>query len=160
MSPIAALVMMLAGCASHDDSSTITGAIDVEKGGTRQSLLLDDQRQGREHFSEGRYGLAEQHFRKAVEAYPGDAAAWTGLAASYDQLGRFDLAARAYDRAMKLDGRSPALLNNLGYHYMLQGHHGRARQNFQAAAQLAPEDNRIRANLVVLDTGQLPNRQP
>jgi Flp pilus assembly protein TadD len=39
------------------------------------------------------YGLAEKHFRRAVETHPRDAEG-IGLAASYDRLRRFDLAAR------------------------------------------------------------------
>ncbi|TMJ35509.1 MAG: tetratricopeptide repeat protein, partial [Alphaproteobacteria bacterium] len=53
-------------------------------------------RMGKVHFRNGDYGLAEQKFRKAVEVTPKDAEAWLGLAASYDQLRRFDLADNAY----------------------------------------------------------------
>src|SRR5262249_18841631 len=52
----------------------------------------DYLRMGKVYFREGNYGLAEEKFRKAVEVTPKDAEAWLGLAASYDQLRRFDLA--------------------------------------------------------------------
>jgi hypothetical protein len=41
------------------------------------------------NFREGRFGLAEKSYRKAVELSPRDAEAWVGLAASYDRLRRF-----------------------------------------------------------------------
>src|SRR5215471_7660417 len=53
-------------------------------------------RMGIEHFNRGNYGIAERYFRDAVEKAPKDVTAWIGLAASYDRIGRFDLADRAY----------------------------------------------------------------
>jgi Flp pilus assembly protein TadD len=78
-------------------------------------------RLGIQRFYEGAFGLAQQYFQDAVERAPGDVTAWIGLAASYDRLGRFDLADRAYAAASKLEGETPRLLNNEGYSYMLRG---------------------------------------
>src|SRR5919109_5157456 len=72
---------------------------------------------GKEHFARKDYGLAEEQFRSAVEVNPKSIDAWVGLAASYDGLRRFDLAEKAYVQAIKLAGRTPEILNNLGYHY-------------------------------------------
>jgi hypothetical protein len=44
--------------------------------------------------------LAEQHYRRAVEATHQNGSAWIGPAASYDRLGRFDLADFAYRHAI------------------------------------------------------------
>ena len=57
----------------------------------------------------GNYGLAEQHYRRAVEATHQKGSAWIGLAASYDQLGRFDLADLAYRHAIRLEGENWAI---------------------------------------------------
>ena len=84
-------------------------------------LTKDDLGLGKMHFAKGHYGLAEMHFRRAVEAAPGQAEGWLGLAASYDQLKRWDLADRAYAQALKLTGPTPAVLNNRGYSYLLRG---------------------------------------
>lgn len=43
------------------------------------------------------------------------------LAASYDHLKRFDEADRAYKVMTGMVGHTPAVLNNLVYHYMLKG---------------------------------------
>src|SRR5689334_24869118 len=75
----------------------------------------DDLSVGKKYYRQGSYGLAERHFRKAVEMHPRDAEAWVGLAASYDQLKRFDLADRAYMQAVKLIGPTPDIMNNQGF---------------------------------------------
>ena len=66
------------------------------------------------------------HFRRAVESAKGDAEAWLGLAASYDQLKRFRLADRAYAHALRLTGPSAEFLNNRGYSYLMRGDLSRA----------------------------------
>lgn len=111
----------------------------------------DDLTLGKEHFRGQRYGLAELHFRRAVETAKGDAEAWIGLAASYDQLKRFKLADRAYAQALKIAGPTPELLNNRGYSYLLRGDLRRASDDLSAALAQAPEDERIRNNLKALD---------
>ena len=58
-----------------------------------------------EHFNRGHFGIAAKYFEDAVAKAPKDASAWVGLAASYDRIGRFDLADRAYKQAIKLEGR-------------------------------------------------------
>jgi Flp pilus assembly protein TadD len=111
----------------------------------------DDLTLGKEHFRESRYGLAELHFRRAVEGRKGDAEAWLGLAASYDQLKRFRLADRAYAQALKITGPTAEFLNNRGYSYLLRGDMRRASQDLSAALALDPENERIRNNVRTLD---------
>jgi Flp pilus assembly protein TadD len=111
----------------------------------------DDLTLGKEHFRESRYGLAELHFRRAVESRKGDAEAWLGLAASYDRLKRFRLADRAYAQALKISGPTAELLNNRGYSYLLRGDIRRASQDLSAALALDPENERIRNNVKTLE---------
>src|SRR5262245_65286490 len=87
------------------------------------------------YYSQGEFGLAEQAFRNAIELNKSDPEAWLGLAASYDRLRRFDQARRAYDVLIKLAGSTPVVLNNLGYHYILQGDYGRERTVLLEAQQ-------------------------
>jgi tetratricopeptide (TPR) repeat protein len=81
----------------------------------------DELSLGKKHFRANDFGLAEKHFRRAVESHPRDAEAWLGLAASYDRLRRFDLADRAYGQAVGILGPTVEILNNQGYSYMLRG---------------------------------------
>src|SRR5262249_43999701 len=52
----------------------------------------DDLNLGKKYFRAANFGLAERHFRRAVEQHPRDLEAWIGLAAAYDRLRRWDLA--------------------------------------------------------------------
>jgi Flp pilus assembly protein TadD len=110
----------------------------------------------REHFARQDYGLAEQWFREAVERSPGDADLWIGLAASYDQLGRFELADRAYASAAKLKGDDFRLLNNRGYSYLLRGDAKRAAGMFERALALDPTNEVVANNLALVgaETGR------
>jgi Flp pilus assembly protein TadD len=103
-----------------------------------------------EHFNQGHYGLAQRYFRDAAERAPRDVTAWVGLAASYDRLGRFDLADRAYRAAIRLAGETTQILNNEGYSYMLRGDLVRARAKFEAASRRDPDNPTIANNLRLL----------
>ena len=94
----------------------------------------DDLSLGKKQYRAKNFGLAENHFRHAVELHPNDAEAWLGLAASCDRLRRFDLADRAYAQAIKIVGPVPEILNNQGYSYMLRGDYKRARADPQIGA--------------------------
>lgn len=103
------------------------------------------------HYRDGQFGLAEKSFRKAVTEDRNNAEAWLGLAASYDRLGRFDHARRAYDAVTKLVGHTPTVLNNIGYHYILLGDHANARQTLMAAHRADPNNEYIRNNMNLVD---------
>lgn len=142
-------VTSLAGCGLHEDG-LVTGSLHDDSSSIHGKPPLDDEAAARKHFAAGHYGQAEAHYRRAVELRPDNGDAWIGLAASYDQLRRFDLAKRAYDRAMTIQGRSPLLLNNLGYHYYLQGEKAKAEHHWRSAAALEPSNDKIQANLQLL----------
>jgi Flp pilus assembly protein TadD len=55
------------------------------------------------------------------------------LLLSYDQLGRFDLADRAYAQAERIRGPSAQTYNNRGYSYLLRGDAAAARLMFDRA---------------------------
>jgi tetratricopeptide (TPR) repeat protein len=110
----------------------------------------DDLAIGKKYFRQGSHGLAERHFRKAVELHPRDAESWVGLAAAYDRLRRFDLADRAYAQAIKLIGDTPEIMNNQGFSYMLRSDYRRARAKLLAAKAKAPDNPHIAANLRML----------
>lgn len=156
---IAALsALALAGCetvkptAQLDDPVT-TGSIPTMQEPEDVKYYPSDEplKTGIQHFNRGHYGLAERHFRDAVQKAPKDVTAWVGLAASYDRLARFDLADRAYASAIQLAGESTEILNNLGYSYMLRGDFKAARKKFLKASARAPDNPRIANNLRLLD---------
>ena len=111
----------------------------------------DDLNLGKRHYRENSFGLAEQHFRRAVEMGPKSVEAWVGLAASYDKLKRFDLADRAYQQAIRLAGPTTEILNNQGYSYMLRGDRRRARIKLLEAQAKDPGNPYVQNNLDLLD---------
>lgn len=115
--------------------------------------LANPLKEGKSNFRRQNFGLAEQNFRKAVETDPRNAEAWLGLAASYDQLGRFDHADRAYEELIRITGPLPQILNNRGYSYYLRGDTKKARAVLNRAAQADPENTRIQGNLDLLNQG-------
>jgi Flp pilus assembly protein TadD len=118
----------------------------------------DDLAIGKRHFAETNYGLAEQHFRRAVEKSSGnrgsDAEAWLGLAASYDRLKRFDLADRAYKQAIAVWGPTAEILNNQGYSYLLRGDHRNARATLLKASRKDPGNPYILNNIAALEMSE------
>jgi len=111
----------------------------------------DDLALGKRHYRERQYGLAEQHFRRAVEKLPRDGEAWLGLAASYDRLRRYELADRAYHEALDIYGPRPEVLNNIGYSFMLRGDLRKAREKFLEAQAKDPGNPTIANNIALVE---------
>ena len=150
----AVCLLWLGGC---ETTSETTGSVAGMRDDTPSSTGLSgedpkgDLALGQRHYRENSFGLAEQHFRRAVEKGPKDVQAWVGLAASYDKLKRFDLADRAYAQAIRLVGPTPEILNNQGYSYLLRGDRRRARQTLLLAQAKDPGNPYIQNNLELLD---------
>jgi Flp pilus assembly protein TadD len=155
--PWLASAIALAGCITdkpipdtQEGVPPITTATIQENAEVQYYASDEPLRLGIEHFNRGHFGIAERYFRDAVEKAPRDASAWIGLAASYDRLGRFDLADRAYQSAVQLVGETTAILNNRGYSYMLRGNLVAARRDFLKAYDREPGNPIILNNLKLL----------
>ncbi len=147
---IAAVAAMLAvsGCQSAGVDPMETTAMPRPV-----SQAETDLKAGKAQFEDGNYGLAEKHFRKAVELRADSVPAWMGLAASYDQLGRFDFADRAYGELVKIAGRQPRIVNNMGYSQYLRGNKAQARKLYMEARKGMTDTAIVDANLKLLDKG-------
>jgi Flp pilus assembly protein TadD len=143
----AAMAAMLAvsGCQSSSIDTATTTALPPAG-----DVSAADLNAGKAQFNDGNYGLAETHFRKAVELNASNAEAWMGLAASYDQLGRFDFSDRAYDQLVKLAGRQPRIVNNMGYSQLLRGNKKQAKKLLLEARKGMPDTTVVDANLELL----------
>ena len=150
--------VLLAGCQTDQIppvSETIPATFTVQDPTDVQYYPSDEPlKLALEYFNRGSFGLAAQYFEDAVTKAPKDATAWIGLAASYDRLGRFDLADRAYGRALRLVGETTALLNNRGYSYMLRGKLVEARRNFLKAYEREPNNPTVINNLELLNSSE------
>jgi Flp pilus assembly protein TadD len=156
----AALAAGLAACqgtgmnlglgAQQGDATTVTFSTGGAVGAARPKGGDEELRLGKEQFRNANYGLAEKHFRAAVEQSQDSLEALIGLAASYDQLGRFDLADRAYAEALRLGGPTAAFLNNRGYSHYLRRDFKAARADFEAALKRDPGNAMARRNLALV----------
>ena len=108
-------------------------------------------REGKRQFTAGHYGLAIDAYAKSIEIDALNAEAWLGLAASYDQMGRFDKADFAYGKAQGLIGSTPSVLNNLGYSYLLRGNLDKSRATLAAAYQGDPGNPYVLNNIEILN---------
>jgi Flp pilus assembly protein TadD len=124
----------------------------------RQLKLVSE---AKESYRKGQYGVAEAKFRKATEdtafglsstSRVATLEAWYGLAASYDQLRRFDLADPVYAHIKDTYGESVPYLNNYGYSLRLRGDTAGARKEFEKAMRIAPTCQITRNNLAALES--------
>ena len=111
-------------------------------------------------FAEGHYGLAIDAYSKTVEGDPKNPEAWLGLAASYDQTGRYDQADRAYEKVQQLIGPTPSVLNNLGYSYLLRGNLDRAAETLAATPRGDPSTLSLLNNIDSLNAGLVELGKP
>lgn len=148
---IAAMGLPLAGCSSAGSSAFGSNKVEIAElaagAATTPEMAL---MKGRSHFRNNDFGHSAAYYKKAVEMAPNNTEGYFGLAASYDRLGRFDLADRAYAALAKLGGPSLQYHNNLGYSYMLRGDLKKAFDSFYRAKQIDPDNIVVANNLQLL----------
>lgn len=136
-----------------------TTVADVSSTAEIAALSSDELgRLGRRDLSAGFPGKAERYFRAAVEKNGEDPAAWLGLAAAYDNLARYDLADRAYEQVLRLQGETAGNLNNRGYSALLRGDTRRALALFKRAQALEPQNAVVANNILLLRSAERPTR--
>lgn len=143
------VLLLLSACAGELNPGITTASITAPPADERpqdEPVAL-----GKMHYARGEYGSAEKSFRQAVEANPGSAEAWLGLAASYDRLHRFDLAEKAYRQVLAKVGRTVPVLNNLAYHHMLRGDLAQARKLLDEAQRMEPGNPVVLGNIKLLE---------
>jgi len=113
---------------------------------------------GKKQFSDGLYGMALKNFRVALVQEPKSLDRLNAVAATYDKLGRFDLAERYYAQALGVDPNSVQTLNNIGYSFLMQEDYVSARYYLNQADKVARADDDysgvVGANLASLDIAE------
>jgi len=146
--------LLLAGCQSADigdlssfgdSASSVDDLSDVSYYATDELIKI-----GKVQFKEGNFGKSYALFKRAVEVFPKDPAAWLGYAASADQIGRFDNANRGYGKLATMIPHRPEYLNNIGYSYLLRGNLPQARRYFLKAYEIDPSNETTANNLELL----------
>lgn len=141
---LGASTMLLAACAEHlDDTRPVFGLGAL----TTRADVLRPMERGKAHFAAGQYGLALEAFKNALAEDPNSVRALNAIAATFDQVGRFDLSDRYYKRALRLAPDSADTLNNLGYSQLLRGNLPEAQELLARAMRINADDPVIQANL-------------
>jgi Flp pilus assembly protein TadD len=94
-----------------------------------------------------RLAAAEDYLRRAIAAWPSDAAFHNNLCEVYRQLGRLDEAAECCHKALALAPNSPQLHNNLAVVLKQHGEFDLALKSFQRAIELNPTAGHCYYNL-------------
>lgn len=115
-------------------------------------------REARGHFRNNDFGHSAALYKRAVELDPKNAQGYVGLSASYDRLGRFDLADRVYASLYGITGGTAQYYNNVGYSYMLRGNVNAALTNFRKARALDPDNIVVANNIQILQNAAAANR--
>lgn len=145
IAPLGAL--LITGCG---DIPQIRGVLELD--GEAMSLTgVPPYDLGKRELAKGRYGLAVSAFNTALAAEPASVAILNALAATYDRMGRFDLADRYYGRALDLAPDDPQTLNNAGYSRYLRGDLAQAVALLGRASRLDTASPVIAANLATAD---------
>ena len=104
---------------------------------------------GVELLKQGNVAEAVAHFRAALEAAPGYAAAQGNLAYAYEQSGRLGDAVAAYQTLLELEPKNAAAINNLATLLSRSGRHDDAMRTLEALVQADPGNETARRNLEV-----------
>lgn len=141
----------LSACSSAGLSSFGNNKLDVAEVSDIGSYTADRALvQAKAHFRNSDFGHSATFYKRAAELQPANAEAYVGLGASYDRLGRFDLADRVYASLFKLSGGTAQYYNNVGYSHMLRGDFREAMANFRKALAIDPENIVVANNIQLL----------
>jgi Tfp pilus assembly protein PilF len=105
--------------------------------------------QGRTLLDNGYLNEAIEELSSAASIDPGLAEARNLLGVAYERKNLPELARRAFEDALKLDGANAQILNNLGYLLYKNGDYRAAADRLKKAVKLAPGDPRILNNLAL-----------
>ena len=94
----------------------------------------------RAYRSTGRYAESIGHLRQILAKHPDPAEAYRQLAFSFEAAGDFDSAEENLRFALSLEVDDWHRWNSLGAFHVRRGHYPEARQEFEKAAELAPDD--------------------
>jgi Flp pilus assembly protein TadD len=159
---MALTALPLAGCSAVGFPGTSTyGSARLEIADIKNIGDYDVDRalsEARSHFRNNDFGYSATLYRRVVELSPKDPQGYVGLGASYDRLGRFDLADRVYASLYEITGGTAQYYNNVGYSYLLRGNLTSALSNFRKAGRLDPGNVVIANNIHILSNAAAARR--
>lgn len=142
----AAMVAMLGACGQFGDDFRPIFRFD---GYNASDEMADPIERGKAQFASRQYGLAIRSFTVALTNDKRSVPALNGIAASYDMLGRFDVADKFYNRALLIEPRSATVLNNVGYSHLMRGDRATGERFLKLAASIDSKNPVVQVNLML-----------
>ncbi|MBI5115855.1 tetratricopeptide repeat protein [Candidatus Poribacteria bacterium] len=111
---------------------------------------------------EGEYDRAVEQFQLAIAIFPDPfnpppmevmnvARAFYNMGLAYQQMGRFNSALQAYDKAIRVAPQMGEAYSNMGTVYFAMGRHAEAEMSFKKALSINPSLDLARKNLELLE---------
>ena len=149
------ICMLLGACAGGSLPAVQPSSNGFAAGGSVMQPLED----GKHHLTAGRNGLAIRRFGEELGRHPRSLDALNGMAIAYARIGRSDVANSYFERALRIDPRDPATLNNYGRSLIDQGRFRGARPFLEQALRHAAGDDVlvIAANLLSIHDAAPPD---
>lgn len=141
-----AMVAMLGACGQFGDDFRPVFRFD---GYSASDEMADPIERGKAQFASRQYGLAIRSFAVALTGDKRSIPALNGIAASYDMLGRFDVADKFYNRALLVEPRSATVLNNVGYSHLMRGDRETGERFLKLAASIDSKNPIVQVNLML-----------
>lgn len=116
--------------------------------------------QARQLLDQGRAAEAVAAFRKLLRQGDDDLRGLNGLAIAYSELGRPDLAAEMFSRALAIAPDDPATLNNIGFSALRRADASLARHYLEKADRRRGDHEEIEGNLARLALLERFERMP
>lgn len=112
---------------------------------------------------EGEYDRAVEQFQLAIATFPDPfnpppmevmnvARAFYNMGLAYQQMGRFNSALQAYDKAIRVAPQMGEAYSNMGTVYSAMGRHAEAEMSFKKALSINPSLDLARKNLELLES--------
>ena len=138
VSAVVAAAMLVGATACTPDGLSPTASAMVDNEPVEVSRLFVS---GKGHLEKDRFGSALEDFKAALVKSPNSVRILNAIGASYDRLGRHDVAEPYYRRALSIEPDSVQTMNNIGYSLMLQGKYADAMPFLGYAAKSADPEN-------------------
>ena len=91
-----------------------------------------------EHRVNGKYDQAQTLYKQIVDAEPGNADAWWGLANTVMNEGEFELAEEHFDHAVQLAPKNQRFIYDFAMLYTMLGQYEQAKPLFDRVISLDP----------------------
>jgi tetratricopeptide (TPR) repeat protein len=99
------------------------------------------------YYDLGRYGEAAEMFRRATQAAPDSARAFSNLGGTETMRCNYSAALEAYKKALAIDPRYSSAASNFGMTQLWTGHPAEAVSSLEGAARQTPSDYQVFGNL-------------